>query len=219
MTTLGALKAEIAGDLVRSDLANEVASAIASAITFYKTTRFFFNETRTTTFTSVAAQSDYTAADNANIPLFFAIDDIYVQAGSATPIPMAKTDPDEIEFLIGGGAGSSGQPFRWSWFAKALRFYPIPADTSFTFRVIGAREFAAPASDDEVDNVWMTDGYELIRCRAKGLLFLHVIKNADQAAIMLGQDGNGGAAGMAKSTLRRATTDRRGSGRIKATSF
>ena len=98
MSTLTALKATIADDLARSDMGSQIAAAITAAITHYKTTRFYFNETRGSTFTTVASQSRYTSADDADIPLWFDLDDVFVNDGTRE-ICLSRYDPVEMEYL------------------------------------------------------------------------------------------------------------------------
>ena len=217
MSTLAVLKAEIADDLPRSDLTTQIAAAITSAIEHYKTTRFYFNESRSTTFSTVASQSEYTSTDHANIPLFFIIDEVYVKPSGGTAIPIDKEDPNEIEYSIAGG--STGQPYLWSWFDQSIRLFPIPDVATYTIRVIGALEKAAPGSDSELSNVWMVEAYELVRCRAKWYLYGHVIHDAQKAAEMGGPDGEGGAIAAALRKLRSDTNRKRGRGIIRSTQF
>ena len=74
MTTLATLKSRIADDISRSDLTTQIANSITDAITYYQNRRFFFNETRSETFDTVAAQSLYRSSDDAAIPTFARLD-------------------------------------------------------------------------------------------------------------------------------------------------
>lgn len=220
MTTLATMKARIADDLARPDLTTQIATAIESAIEHFRTTRFYFNETRATTFATVASQDIYTSSDEANIPLFFAIDEVFLTVSNQNR-RLKQEDPQYLEWLA-DAAGTSGEPYRWAWFNESIRLYPIPDSTSYTIRPVGAIEKASPASDGETDNVWMTDGYALILTRAKWELYLNVIKNYDDAIAMGGQpfeEGEGGAVGTALTRLRKATSRRTSTGRIVATHF
>lgn len=221
MTTKAALIARIADDLARDDLTTQIGAAIDDAIESWKTTRFHWNETRAVTFTSTAAQAIYTSADSASIPLMFAIDTIHVTpSGGTTKWLGPKQDFDETHDLIMTGAGT-GEPYRWSWFDRSIYVYPIPDVSTYTFRLTGAIEKAGPATDAEADNVWMLESFEFLRCYAKGLVAMHVIKNGEMAMAMLGPalDGRGGAAGAQYRKLRREATDKRGTGFITPTAF
>lgn len=216
-TTLADLKATIANDINRDDLSNQIADAITTAIEHYKEERTFFNETRSTTFVTVSAQSDYTVSDDADIPLFYEIDGMFLEDASGESYPLTRYDPVDIEQLLDNSA-ASGRPYAYAYIDQTFRLYPIP-DQVYTVRPIGAIEYAAPATDGEADNFWMTKAFELIRCRAKWYLYAHKIKNPGMAIAMGGEDGDGGLAGSALSRIRRATSKRVSAGRITPTDF
>jgi hypothetical protein len=216
MTTLGALKTRIADDLARSDLTTQIGDAIGDAIAQYQSTRFYFNETRAVTFALIPGQSLYGAADCASIPLFFQIDDVFITVSGRT-YPLVRADADLLEELAGSTL-ASGDPNSWAWIDQALRVYPVP-NAARTIRLVGALKRAAPASDGEIGNVWMTEAFELIRCHAKGLLYSHVIKSAESTGLMLGEDGEGGLAGLARMRLERETSAKRATGALTPTAF
>ena len=56
MTILSVMQARIADDLARPDITNQIADAINDAIAHYQSTRFYFTETRTASFSTVAGQ-------------------------------------------------------------------------------------------------------------------------------------------------------------------
>lgn len=211
MTTLGTLKSQIADDLARGDLTTQIAAAINSAIDFYKEERFFINETRDATFVTVADQTTYDVDDDADIPLFIKIDAMFVEDSDSQRFELDRIDPVEMEMLLNDGA-ATGRPVSWSYFNQAFSFYPIP-DAVYTVRPMGQIEVAAPAADDTTGNVWMTRGFELLRCTAKAYLYAHTIKNLQMAGVM------GAAEGRARDNLRRETSKRRASGQIVATQF
>lgn len=224
MSTKDALASRIADDLARSDLTTQISNAIDDAIEFWKCTRLHFNETRAVTFTSVASQAIYTSSDSASIPLMFDIDTLYVTESGGTPELVGpdgkKQDFDSVHDLILTGGGT-GKPYMWAWFDRSIYVYPVPDSTSYTFRLTGAIEKAAPATGSEADNVWMVEAFSLLRAHAKGLLYLHVIHNQANAVMMLGPnlDARGGAAGIEYRKLRREATGKRGVGTISPSVF
>lgn len=212
MTTLTALKAEIADDLARSDLTTQIAAAITAAITFYKTTRFWFNETRASTFLTVDGQSTYTSSDDADIPLWFALDEVFLTDSSSERFRLCRADPIDMEIWLTGASPIEGQPTDYAYFEKSFFLYPVPSAV-YTIRPMGAIEKAAPATDGEANNVWMTDAYGLIRARAKSQLYRHIIRQLDKAQDMEAEEAK-------ELTRLRATGSKRvGSGRIVATQF
>lgn len=217
MTTLAALKARIVDDLNRSDLTTQIADAINDAIDFYEEQRFYFNETRASTFATVSAQSTYTSSDDADIPLWVALDAVYITDSNSETYELDPIDPVIIEAYLDNSA-SSGRPRVYSYYEQSFRFHPIP-NAVFTVRPLGVIKKAAPATDSEASNVWMVDAFELIRCRAKAYLGLHVLRNPDLVVQMVGIDGNGGAAAQAHAKLRRETKKKTDYLPIEATTF
>lgn len=210
MTILSVLKARIANDLARPDLTNEIASAIEDAIAHYASTRFYFNETRTSTFSTVAAQSLYTSADSADIPLMFEFDDVQITV-TGNVYSLDRDDATVLEQLIGSTGAARGDPLSWAWADQGMLLYPVP-NAIRTIRLIGGIKKAAP-TDDTAGNVWMVEGFELIRSHAKLLLAAHTIRDAALAQVM------SDAALGARTRLERETSSKRATGRLMATAF
>jgi hypothetical protein len=162
MTTLALLKAEIADDLDRTDLATQITSEISRAIRYYQRTRFYFNETRDETFSTVSDQKLYSSSDDAAIPEFIEIDQIYLMDGSE-PQELEEINPKEWELLTASG-GATGRPCAFCYFNRSLGFYPIP-DQAYTIRPVGHIMKDEPADDAETGNVWMTEAFDLLRAR------------------------------------------------------
>lgn len=181
MTTLATLKADIADDLARSDLTSQVADAITRAITYYQNKRFWFNETRTETFATVAAQARYSSSDDTAIPEFVKLDGLVITVDGDNR-ELDWIDPVEFELLADSNA-DSGEPNCYCYFDSTIGLYAIP-DAVYTVRMMGHIRKAAPASDAEADNVWMTHGYQLIRSRATAELALRKTRDYDLAAAM-----------------------------------
>lgn len=211
MTTLAALVAEIEDDLARSDVNTQIRSAITSAINHYQQERFFFSETRSASFDTVADQSAYTPEDDEDLQPFLDLDAVFLADSDDNRFELSPADPTELHWLLGDGA-STGRPYCYAYYNQDFVLYPIPDDV-YTITPMGHVEIRAPISDDEADNPWMTKAYELIRCRAEAYLFLHVIKDTNQASMA------GAGEGQALSALRSKTTRKLRSGGIVPTSF
>jgi len=162
MTTLALLKAEIADDIDRTDLATQIGSEIDRAIRYYQRTRFYFNETRDSTFSTVANQKIYTSSDSADIPKFIDIDQLCVMDGTS-PSELWPIEVGEWELLTASGS-STGRPCNWCYFNRSIYLYPIP-DQAYTGRITGHIMKDAPTAEDEAGNVWMTEAFDLIRAR------------------------------------------------------
>lgn len=181
MTTLSTMKARIADELARSDLTSNIAYAISDAIAAYQDERFWFNESRAITFSTVTDQEFYDSNDAADLARLTKIDYIvYYQDNQ--PYELKPMRPVDMEYAS-SSATSTGSPSWYCYYNQQLRFYPVP-DQAYTVRVAAAVTVAEPASDAEASNPWMTHAERLIRSRAKTELALHVLKDMDLATTM-----------------------------------
>lgn len=178
MTTLTVMKARIADEMARSDIPDLIANAISSAIAYYQRKRFYFNELDSVTFSTVNAQAEYTSSDNAYIPYLYDIDAVTVTV-SSNNYELQHISPEEWRILY--TTTSTGQPECFAYFNRVLRLYPIPNDV-WTMRIQAHVRIAAPATDGEASNIWMTDAEELIRARAKYDVY-SVLGDAPKAAM------------------------------------
>lgn len=172
--TLGMMKLRIKNEINRSDLDDEIANAITDAIEAYHDQRFFFNETRSFTFSTVADQDRYTSSDDADIGKVMKIDYVVVEVSDAQYI-CEQQPPSFFEHDL---TNSSNIPFYYGWFDESVVLYPAPAG-AYTVRIGCVEKIAAPASDVEASNPWMTHAERLIRNRAKAELYTHVDDIAD----------------------------------------
>jgi len=212
MTTLAVLRSTISDDLARPDLTTQIDAAILQAISYYQEERLFWMETRASTFATVASQYAYTEADSATIPLWIKVDDVLLEdAGGISYGPLERLEQVEMERLLDSSASSS-RPDAWSWYNDTFYLHPIP-DGVYTVRPLGQATVAAPSSDSEPNNRWMRQGFELIRCAAKGYVFLHTMKDPDQATAMAI------SAERELGRLRRDTSKRTATGQILATQW
>ena len=148
----------------------QVNLAIQSAIAYYQRCRFYFNESRAQTFSTVASQEYYGTADNTNIPNLSKIDTLVISVnGVRYPLTVQPWDMLEQKAST---TTSLGQPDEYAYYAQQIRLYPIP-DGSYTIQISGLIRFAALSADGDT-NDWVTDGEELIRARAKWDLAMNV---------------------------------------------
>lgn len=207
---LAQMKARIVDELARADLSTQIAYAISDAISFYQGERFIFNESRDVTFSTVAGQDFYGTAANAAIPTLWAFDYLILYLGSI-PWPVKRRTPLEVEILNNNGL-VSGQPYNFAWYNKQIRLGPVP-DAVYTMRVAGLITYAAPATDAEANNPWMTDAEKLIRSRAKYELALNVTQDTEMAQIMAAQVTE------TFDQLKGATNRLTGTGQVEPTQF
>jgi len=180
MSTLAALKSEIADDIIRSDLTSQIANAITAAIKHWQQTPYLFNDERVT-FSTVASQSDYTSSDDADIGRLVKIHSSFESDGSNTS-NLDRVGSDHMEYLLDGSA-ANGEPYQYSYFAEKIRLYPKP-DKAYTIILNARTVAAAPATDVETGNPWMEEGYPLIRAWAKRELGLHITNDPELVSRM-----------------------------------
>lgn len=179
MATFADLIARIADDLARSNLSTQIGNEILAAIEDEQVTRFYFNETRSYTFNTVASQSDYPIVPTAAIDDFITVDKVQVTIG-ARVIDLRRDDWDDIDYWLANSA-PTGQPFSYAYYAQTFRLYPIP-NAIFPMRIEG--HFTAPVLVNPTDaNIWTTEAFQLTRAVAKASLYANVIKDSDQAQL------------------------------------
>jgi len=170
MSTLGDMKTRILQTTNRDDLADAVAQEISSAIKFYRAKRFWFNEKHDEVmFDTVDGRGRYDVTDNPNIPNLFRIDYMTVEFNGRV-LPIRLEHPEVIDVLLGSSAIVYNPPVYYSYYDQVLRFFPIP-NAAYPIRVVAVIRIPEPATDEEEDNPWMTDGEELIRSRATRFLY------------------------------------------------
>lgn len=177
--TFGAMKARIANEINRGDLGPEIASAIADAVDYWAGERYFFNETRDSTFSTVEGQESYAVNDFNDILNVIKIDYVLCITNDQYYDVLPRF-PVVIERSTQAGIFSRGIPSEYSFYNQTLRLYPIPSG-AFDIRVAYQRAIPAPVQDDETGNVWMTVAERMIRAQAKAELYKHVERIADDA--------------------------------------
>ena len=198
--TLGYMKDRIADEIARADITSQIAVAVSDAITIYQRQRFRFSESRDSTFNTVIDQEFYTSADNPAISNLFYFDYLTIQVGFAN-FDVPRYQPETLELLSQTGT-QKGQPYAYSYYNEVIRLYPVPSAV-YQMRIGAHLLIAAPATDTEVGNRWMTDAERLIRARAKYELALNVTKDADEIQINSPEPpAPGQAAGMAYMALK-----------------
>lgn len=176
--TLGAMKLRIGVEINRSDMALQIGNAINDAIGAYEDKRFFWNETRSFTFTTTIDQDRYSASDSGweNLAKILKIDYAVIMIGDQ-PYALKYQSPEWFEY---GLTTASNIPYNFGWYDESLILYPAPA-AAYEVRIGCVEKTAAPASDAETSNPWMTHAERLIRNRAKAELYTHIDDIADDA--------------------------------------
>src|SRR5882757_359245 len=179
MGTLAQLKARIASDLTRDDLASQIANVVSDSLKFYARERFWFNQSRNLTFNTAIGQAAYGVADLAIIPNIVRIDALYLpQNQSITPLD--RYEPDDFEVIAGGMSGG-GKPTAYTCVDNTIRLWPTPgAVTPMRLHAF----YRLPDLADGDSNAWTDDAEELVRSHAKMLLYMDVLEDDPNAQRM-----------------------------------
>lgn len=224
MSNLAVMKARIASELARSNLTDQIAAAITTAITEYQKERFRFSDaipSAPPTFNTVAHQYIYTSADNANISTLYNFDYVHVDIGNTIEY-LERWTPAELKMYIQQNT-MEGQPSWYAYEGNQLLLAPIPTQ-AYLITLGIFRNVAAPASDIETDNPWMTVGELLIRSRAKFEIATHVTRNPAMVTAMSPDPpsqngGTSGATWRAYRSLKGEANRATGRGRIRPMQF
>lgn len=212
MSTKQTLIDQITDDLDRSDLTDQVVAAIDTAIRFYENERFWFNTSysQTATLSSSSAMISMSALPKQ----YFEIDRVrYVESASMK----WALEPDTYDaIMMDQDIPVYAIPDRWCVYAGGLQFDSYAAD-DYTLVIDGLVSLADTVTSNSYSvastAAWFNDARNLIRAAAKKDLFMHVIKDGDQA---LGQaEMEKGAYKM----LKGKTNQRASTGYVKATDF
>lgn len=208
------MKARIDRELRRANgIDTQIAEAIETAIAAYQDERWHFNEKRSVTFNTVVDQEFYDESDAADLANLVKIDYVTMRIGN-TIFDLLPDTPAQMEGAS-DNATATGQPGWYVWYERQIRLYPVPATAGWVVRVAGVYHYAAPATDAETGNFWMTEAERLIRCRAKYELATHVLMDVNLAQVMTANTTE------AFDQLKRKTNKltQGGNGRIRAMQF
>lgn len=217
MTTRLEMRTRLLDDLDRSEAkwGARITAAINDAISFYQSRRFYFNESRTLTFNTVAGTDLYsynTPTTTGTIGAeFYRVDETLIREGGKNTMTLQRVEYDWLEGLADDNL-SQGMPYNYAYINRGIRIYPMP-NKVYQVRILGHMKMPAPVDDNEDDNVWMNEAYELIRSRAKAMFAMHVIRDEGEAARMAVMEKS------ALSALRSASEAKIGSGNIIPTTW
>jgi len=215
--TLTGMLAEMQSDTGRTATAqvDAMRRAIERAIYFYQKRSFWFNETRSATFNTVIGTDTYTfntATTTGTIGYEFdRIDGCWITFASGDVREMMLSHYDDFE-EDADNETTNGQPTQFGYVNNALRFDYAP-DAVYSVRLAGHLILAGPQTDDETDNPWMTEAYNLIMSRAKAELYTHRWEDYVAGSVMQTAEQ------LALKALTDATVDKLRTGYVTATEF
>lgn len=175
MTTLATMRSRIEDEIARDDLTSNVTASILSAIKHYSKESFYFLENRATAST-VAGER------NIAYPTGFRYaHDLKITINSSSIQTLRKITWPEMEALF-QASSETGIPSKWADYQNQIWMYPVP-NAVMTLTLSYPMELTALSADADT-NAWMVEGEELIRCRAKWDLYMHVIRDREGASDM-----------------------------------
>jgi hypothetical protein len=199
-------------DDTTGEYAGQIQNACYAAIRYCEREVYYFNETRDVTFTTVDGQEWYGAADNSNIPTLVRIVDAYCERSDGERTRMRRVTPEEIE-LTADNSASSGEPYSYTYFGQRVRIYPIPDATVYTIRLQLGPYRLATITDASDSNAWTTEAFDMVKARAKYIIYKDILKEADLAAEALNDYND------QHNALKAETSRRNARGYIQVTCF
>lgn len=199
MATLGDLKERIYRE-VHATLSVETQDCVMEAIAFYQPMRFWFNEAVATFVATLTTMHSLATA----VPGAIAIDSLKALWAGSTYLLQRESHNDIEEWDTGN---VSGTPSSYAIHHEMLRIYPKPSQTT-TIEAAYHKQITLTSSNDATA-VWTNEAADLIRHRAKALLYASVLRNDSAASIEQAMELQ------ALSRLMSRTTKLTSSGRIK----
>jgi len=212
--TFGDILTAIADDIddTTGEYTAQLTSAILSAIRYCERFTYYFNETRDITFPTVDGQEWYDGTDNPAIPTLVHIAMVYTEDSNGERWYVKRAMPDDIE-LIADNSASRGRPYAWTYFGRRIRLYPIPSPTVYTVRLQVGPYRLDQITDQSQSNAWTTEAFDLIKARAKYIIYKDTIKDAEMASEALNDFND------QQAMLLEETASRNSRGVIIATAF
>lgn len=196
----------IADESLRADMANQIKLCIQEAIAHHEVDRFWFNEFRDRIFSTVAGREFYDGTDLVDIPSILDLDAVTITIGSSRRTLLRAAYTELEDWNADGKA--RGQPTHYAYWGQTLRLYPVP-DSIYAVRLSGLFKLPTLVADGD-QNAWTTDAEDLIRYRAKSILYSQYLRDDANAARSAALES------VARERLAVTTAKRLASGEIRA---
>lgn len=182
MNTRYQLEQQIIDDIDRADINTQVSRAVDTAIRFHEHDRYWFNQVyqSTATLSSSTAFIDMSALTYR----FLEFDRIRLRRNTTYYCDLIMRDRawlmDRQDVIV------YTEPLEYAVYGDKLQFDSY-ADQSYTLLIDGLISLGSTASNSFSTSssvAWFGDARDMIRAAAKKDLFLHVIKDPEQAVAM-----------------------------------
>ena len=186
MATFLDVQNNIADYLNRSDLTNQIKTAINRAIAAYSTHDFYFTQTGPTTFNTIASQEAYAVADG--IPDYIR-EIAYFRLTSGGSY--SQLNPRTLVYIQQNNPNSNpGRPINYALWGKKIYLNPIP-DAIYVMTLWYRRTYVEmTVGSDTNDFTTNIEGLNLIEAKALWWLNTYIIKDKDGAAENLEMESN-----------------------------
>ncbi len=186
--TYSALQQRVQNEVLGSPQTSDIQNAIQDAIAAYERESFWFNQVRSfggvtgslSDLQTVAGKEFYSDADLPVLVNMPHISKISVLA-FANRYPLNERTPQWIDDQSISTTWQ-GLPTDWCWQAGSLRLYPVP-NGGYPL-ILDATIRFAPLVNSTDYSCWTNEAERLIRLEAKRLLFVDIIRDGEQAAVM-----------------------------------
>ena len=173
------LEQQIADDLDRADLTNQISNAVETAIRSYRFERLPFNEAYKVTATLTASEISIALAD---LPTRFRkIDRIRLKRNAIDNMQLDRRDyewiMDRQDYVV------TSLPTEYAVYNNTI-YFDCPADQTYTIFIDGIRELGSSSASYSTSDTsaWFNDARELVRHRAKAEIYAHVLKDMELAS-------------------------------------
>lgn len=178
MTDFGSMQARIRRELRRDGLTADIRHAIASAIEYYESERFWFNEGEATAQTTSGMVSLSFTTD------FIEVDRLEVSGSATLTYDLVQRPWQDLRDEQQDDPAIA-DPDIFALFENRIWLEP-PARGGLELRAYGLKKLTevSASATSTATNEWMKAGEALIRQKAKEDLFANIIRNEQQALTM-----------------------------------
>lgn len=172
--TFGDLIQDVLNESRRLSMSDIVSNLVLDSIAHYQGERFFFNEF-TQSFSLSSSQDTYSSADASFIPRIMEFDSLRLTVSSSDKPILDPVQWSYLERL--NYPTSTGQPTAYAYWGQQIRLYPIP-NGGYEVRFSGVVQDSSLSLSTDINN-WTQKGkgYELIKSRAKSMLYSEYLRD------------------------------------------
>lgn len=149
----------------------QVQRCVFNALRFCERELFYFNESRDEQFVTRPNVAIYTKEDSRGIS-----DSIRISGVFADTIHLTK------RHVVESTGTDTGFPSYYDYYNKQLLLYPTP-DKEYNIRLVLQPMRLAEIKDINEPHPWFTDGFDLLRCRARYEFYKNIVHDMDRAGL------------------------------------